>query len=275
MGVPATISYYDARAARDGAAEATKAIDSARNFQRDHPTQLPASISPYIPTYSTEDVNRQFPIVIKDRNDPLFKGGPAAAGYYDYYKENITVDPRYASGMATGPTTARKFMPNIATHELTHAISPLSNSFRRNQAPHFSFFPEAQQDEARINAAGLAGIEDSKLLHDQIPVELPTELSDDKWRYSQSTGRSTIMTTPEEQKAYRDWVYSTANPEVYKKEDGSYAIPQDSVWYQMNQLTPEQQSYLMGAVAKGQTPQQPTSTTYGNYADTPYSQYQA
>lgn len=216
MGVPATISYYDARVARDGAAEATKAIDSARNFQRDHPTQLPASISSYIPTYSTEDVNRQFPIVIKDPNDPLLKSRNAA-GYYDYYKEHIAVTPMFASGMATGPTTAKKYMPNIATHELTHAISPLSNSFRRNQASHFSFSPEAQQDQARITAAGRSAAADMKLPHDQMPVELPTELSDDKWRYSQSTGKSTIMTTPEEQKAYRDWAHSPANPEVYKK----------------------------------------------------------
>ena len=40
-GVPATTSFYQQLAARDGAEEAIKKIDSARAYQQSHPTELP------------------------------------------------------------------------------------------------------------------------------------------------------------------------------------------------------------------------------------------
>ena len=288
MGVPATTSFYEQLANRDGTTAATQAIDSARAYQRDHPTQLPASISPYIPTYSTEDVNHQFPIVIKERadDDPKSTNIANAAAYYSYQDDNVSVRPPYASSMATGPTTANNYMTTAGTHELTHAITPYANAYRRNQVPtpwwqgaptsanETTFNPQAGQDRALLASTNQsqAGLP-KDLPHDKQPSELSSELSDYKKRYAESTHNSTIMDTPERQKAFRDWAHSKANPRAVQNPDGSYAPPPDSVWGQMNQLTPEQQSYLMGAVAKGQTPQQPA---YGNYPTaTPYSQYQA
>ena len=289
-GVPATTSFYEQLAARGvgprhhGAEAATEAIDSARAYQRDHPTDLPGSISPFIPTYSTEDVNRQFPIVIKEKA----KGDPSNhAAYYRSNEDAVTVRPNYASNLATGPTVAKKYLPSLGTHELTHAITPHANAYRRHrvEAPWYlghptsyasAWFPtsEMKQERALIAAVGAIDAAVPKdTPHDLHPAEIATEISDEKYDYSQITGRSTIMTTPEEQKAFRDWSYSAANPSAVKQTDGSYAPASHSVWGQLNKLTPEQQSYLMGSIVKGQTPQQPA---YGNYPTaTPYSQYQA
>ena len=291
MGVPATTSYFDQLAARDGDLRATQAIDSARAFQRDYPKNpLPGYLRPYIPTYSPEDVNRQFPIVMREKEDD--KGAKIntsnAAAYDSYQEDGISVRPPFAAGISTGPTTANNYMPTLGTHETTHAITPYANAHRRNLVPtpiylgnptsklESYFNPQAGQDRALLAYADQAQAGRPKgIPHDNLPEELPSELSDYKKRYAQSTNASTIMDTPEKQKAFRDWVHSKANPRAIQNPDGSYAPSPTSVWGQMNQLTPEQQSYLMGSIVKGQTPQQPTSTTYGNYADTPYSQYQA
>ena len=259
-GVPATTSFYQQLAARDGAEEAIKKIDSARAYQQSHPTELPENKSVYVPTYSTESVNRQFPIVIKDQAD---FGQPDTAAYYSSNDDNVTVLPQFASSMATGPTTTRKLIPNLGVHELTHAITPFSEDVRNFSNNYQTTLPRL----TRIANERKKEVEDG-VPHDLTSAELTPELSDAKYMYSKSTGRSTIMTTPEEQKAFRDWAYSTANPSAVKQTDGSYGPTSDSVWGQLNNLTPEQQSYLMGSVVKGQTPQQPTNIT-------PYSQYQA
>lgn len=284
MGVPATTSYFDQLAARDGDLRATQAIDSARAYQRDHPTELPPTIRPYVPTYSPEDVNRQLPIVMREKEDD--KGANAfaarnAAAYYSYQDDDISVRPMYAAGIATSPTTANNHMPTLGTHETTHSITPFANAYRRlvpgsrnkdksspNTMEH-DFNPQAEQDLALITYAGKAQAERPKdTPHGNHPEELSSLLSDYKKTYAASANASTITDTPEKQKAFRDWVHSKANPSAVKQTDGSYGPTSDSVWGQMNQLTPEQQSYLMGSIVKGQTPQQPTSTT-------PYSQYQA
>ena len=135
--------------------------------------------------------------------------------------------------------------------------------------------PQAEQDRALIDD----NIKNEPLLykngtvtHDQRPDEFFNEVSDAKLAFSKSTGKSTIMTTPEEQKAFKDWSYSPANPRAVKQKDGSYVPAVNSLWPQMNKFTPKQQSDILGSIVKGKTPQQPTSTTYGNYPDTPYSQ---
>ena len=293
VGVPDRISFYDALVAREGGGDAgldkaTKAIDSARDYQRDHPTDLPSNFSQYIPTYSTDDVNRQHPIVIREPWHHLNKMHDRAAAYYDpKEKGSIIVQPMFVGSMATGPTTAKNLMPNLAVHELTHAISPTFSAYRREHEGRPWWHggrgskmeklvnPQAEQDRALIDD----NIKNEPLLykngtvtHDQRPDEFFNEVSDAKLAFSKSTGKSTIMTTPEEQKAFKDWSYSPANPRAVKQKDGSYVPAVNSLWPQMNKFTPKQQSDILGSIVKGKTPQQPTSTTYGNYPDTPYSQ---
>ena len=292
VGVPDTISFYDALVAREGGGvggedKATKAIDSARDYQLKHPNDLPSNFRQYIPTYSTDDVNRQHPIAIREPWHHLNKMGDRAAAYYDPKEGKIVVQPMFVGSMATGPTTAKNLMPSLAVHELTHAISPTFSAYRREHEGRPWWHggrgskmeklvnPQAEQDRALIDD----NIKNEPLLHkngtvthDQRPDEFFNEVSDAKLAFSKSTGKSTIMTTPEEQKAFKDWSYSPANPRAVKQKDGSYVPAVNSLWPQMNKFTPKQQSDILGSIVKGKTPQQPTSTTYGNYHDTPYSQ---